>query len=89
MTDKKGTKQSVALEDVINALQKSFSRVSSDSSKVKESEALALITGQVEFDLQVKLSPFSDRLLVDSQGVINLGLKGAIDVDVREESEID
>jgi hypothetical protein len=89
LTDKKGTKQSVALEDVINALQKSFSRVSSDSSKVKESEALALITGQVEFDLQVKLSPFSDRLLVDSQGVINLGLKGAIDVDVREESEID
>ncbi len=84
--EKKTTKQNPALEDVINALQKSFSRVSSESAKVSESEALALIVGQVEFDIQIKLTPNLDRLLVDTNGVINLGLKGVIDTDIREES---
>ncbi|NQT03345.1 MAG: hypothetical protein HQ580_15060 [Planctomycetes bacterium] len=86
MGKKKQTKQNPALEDVINALQKSFSRVSSDSAKVSDSEALALIVGKVEFDIQIKLTPNSDRLLVDTNGVINLGLKGVIDTDIREES---
>ncbi len=84
--EKKTTKQNPALEDVINALQKSFSRVSGESAKVSESEALALIVGQVEFDIQIKLTPNLDRLLVDTNGVINLGLKGVIDTDIREES---
>ena len=84
--EKKTSKPPTALEDVINSLQKSFSRVSRDSAKVAETDALALIVGQVEFDIQIKLSPNSDRLLVDDNGVINLGLKGVIDTDVREES---
>lgn len=86
MGNEKKTKQNPALEDVINALQKAFSRVSSDSAKVSDSEALALIVGQVEFDIQIKLTPNLDRLLVDTNGVINLGLKGVIDTDIREES---
>ncbi len=84
--EKKTSKPPAALEDVINALQKSFSRVSRDSAKVEDSDALALIIGQVEFDIQVKLSPNSDRLLVDTNGIINLGLKGIIDTDIRDES---
>lgn len=93
MTKKNMQNKDITLEDVINSLQKSFSRVSSDSEKVSSSEALALIVGQVEFDIQVKLSPGpssdkhkSDRLFVDSNGSIDLGLKGIIDTDIREES---
>ena len=85
--EKKTTKKPNALEDVVNALQKSFSRVSEDSAKVADSDALALIVGQVEFDMQLKLSPADDRLLVDANGVLNLGLKGVIETDIREESD--
>lgn len=89
----------VALEDVLVALQKTFSRVSASSREVPEENARALVTGVVEFEISssFELGPdpslytkgagrgdfSSDHLIQSANGSITLSLKGQIATDLR------
>ena len=78
----------LTLDDVVIALQKTFSRVSARTGQVPEQDAQATITGRVDFELGVKVNPDSNHaLLPDPQGSIELKLKGGLDTDVRYESD--
>ena len=82
-------KNPLGLEDVLIALQKSFSRVSYQTERArrkggKESEnALALVTGPVTFTMQFPASPSGDRLAYDTKGELKLSLSGTIQPDIR------
>lgn len=79
--------QPIALEDVIVALQKSFSRVSTTSALVPPEHARALVVGQVGFELTLRVEPENDnRLLYNSVGPMELKLTGQINTDIRSES---
>jgi len=78
------------LEEVLVALQKSFSRVNNQSAEVPEHQARALMVGDVDFQLSLNVDPYrdaehatADRLLVKSGGGISLTLSGRIDTDIR------
>ncbi len=87
-----------ALEDVLTALQKSFSRLGARTAarmNVAEKESLARLTGPLQYDMKITLRPEQvsgsarpprepDTILrFDEQGPITLGLQGEIALDVR------
>jgi hypothetical protein len=71
------------LEDILVALQKSFSRVSSASGNVNPDAPLALITGPVGFEITVRVAPERDRLLHKADGDVQLKLSGTVRPDIR------
>lgn len=73
----------LALEDVLIALQKSFSRVSNSSRDVPPEAARALISGPVSFELSIRLTPTMDRLLHKTDGDLQLKLNGTLRPDIR------
>ncbi len=82
------------LEEVLVALQKSFSRVNNQSAAVPEQQARALMVGDVDFQLTLNVEPYrksenapADRLLVKPGGEISLSLSGRIDTDIRVTNE--
>ena len=95
--------ESAALEQVLVALQKSFSRLSASSRDVPEENARALVTGVVEFELTstFDIGPdperkaasgdtqelSSDHLVQAAGGSIRLTLKGQIATDLRVKAD--
>ncbi|NJM55609.1 MAG: hypothetical protein HC841_06575 [Verrucomicrobiae bacterium] len=80
---KKADKKELALEDVLLALQKSFSRVSNESGKVAAQNARALITGPVNFELNIRLAPRKQYLAHKADGDLQLKLVGTLHPDIR------
>ncbi|HEX6746538.1 MAG TPA: hypothetical protein VF092_04525 [Longimicrobium sp.] len=72
------------LDDVLVALQKSFSRVSARSADLPADAARALVVGKVNFDIGLKTNIIADRLVVNAGGAIELKLSGTIQQDIRE-----
>jgi hypothetical protein len=90
MTDNNSTtgkteegKTDTSLADVLIALQKSFSRVSAKSKDVPPESARAMIVGNVEFELSIRLEPAEDNLFRKPDGDLQLTLKGVIQQDIR------
>jgi len=81
------------LEDLLVAVQKSFSRLSNNTGQVPPEQARALIVGAVEFELSSTFDLIGahsggtpkppDVLVHKSNGSITLSLKGTVEVDVR------
>ena len=72
-----------SLDNVFISLQKTLSRVSNLSSKVDEEDARALITGDVNFSIELRVDNFSDYLVTNKDGSIKLSMSGVIASDVR------
>ncbi|MEE9350968.1 MAG: hypothetical protein V3U78_01810 [Thiotrichaceae bacterium] len=79
---------SESLDDVIITLQKTFSRISEKSANVPEEQARALVTGIVNFEISTTVNPEGDRLIVTKSGEVQITLKGQIETDIREISEL-
>jgi len=77
------------LDDVLIALQKSLSRVSCASSLVPDHHARALISGDVNFSIELRVDNLGDRLLLNRDGDIKLSMNGKITPDIRSVSEDD
>jgi hypothetical protein len=71
------------LENVLIALQKTFSRVSASSSNMPPENARSLIMGNVNFEMAVPLDAGADRLYYSPTGKVSLRLTGTIQQDVR------
>jgi hypothetical protein len=79
-----GEPEGVGVEDIVIALQKSFSRVSTRTAKVSTQAARALVVGRVNFELGLRVEPEADnRLLHSPSGSIELKLTGQINTDIR------
>jgi len=80
----------LGVEDIVIALQKSFSRVSHQTETSRqqggEASALALVTGPVEFTLELPATPAGDRLVYDEKGSLKLTMNGTLHPDIRVES---
>jgi hypothetical protein len=85
--DEAGSKPSAKqpnLDDVVIALQKSFSRVSARSASVPPENARAMVVGQVKFDMTIRTNlEEGDKLRADPGGAIELKFSGTLDTDVR------
>ena len=77
----------LTLDDVVVALQKSFSRVSGRSAEVPRESPRAMVTGQVSFEISLKVDPDEDFLYLNANGAIDMRLSGVIDTDVRTVDE--
>ena len=75
------------LDDALVALQKTFSRVSARSAGLPRTNALALIAGEVAFDLKLRVNLVKDTLCLDPSGALKLNLNGTIDTDIRIQDE--
>ena len=74
------------VDRMLIALQKTLSRVSRDSASVPEGQARALITGSVQFELEVKCSLIEgEKLLLDEERGRPLKLSGQIAADIGVE----
>ncbi len=78
-----GTEFNGNVEDILESLQKSFSRLSCRSASAIGDNAAALITGPVGFSIKLRVSPNRDYLQVTPDGSIELSLEGKVDLDVR------
>lgn len=75
-----------SLEQLLVALQKSLSRVSRNSADVPKDQPRSLIVGNVAFHLRTRCAQEGDnRLLVGSEGEIDLELSGTITTDLDAE----
>jgi hypothetical protein len=83
------SKGKITLDEVIVALQKSFSRVSTASAELPAENARAMVTGLVNFDISLKVEAEKDYLRLDADGAIDLRLSGKIDTDIRIEEDTD
>ncbi|GAB4150389.1 MAG: hypothetical protein Kow00107_00840 [Planctomycetota bacterium] len=79
--------QPLYVEDVVEALQKSFSRVMARTAAVGSDSACAKLSGPVHFELDLLIEPQGDRLKVVEEGSVNLKFSGNIDLGVRYESQ--
>jgi len=74
-------------DDLIVALQKSFSRVSAATDKSqREKDATApcaMVVGPVKFSLSLNVDMDKDRLRVQENGSIRLSIDGTLQTDVR------
>jgi len=74
-------------DDLIVALQKSFSRVSAATDKSqREKDATApcaMVVGPVKFSLSLNVDMDKDRLRVQESGSIRLSIDGTLQTDVR------
>lgn len=76
--------KAVTVDDVLVALQKTFSRVSARSASVGAGAARALVTGNVQFDISIPVAFDGDsQLIVAPAGGQPLRLNGQIATDVR------
>ncbi|MEM6259539.1 MAG: hypothetical protein AAF711_05560 [Planctomycetota bacterium] len=79
------------LEDIVLALQKSFSRVSRESGSFQSDhpdEAVAFVEGPIKFAITMKLSPDgNDRLTYNEQGGLETTIEGVINPDIRYETD--
>lgn len=78
----------VPLEEVLIALQKSFSRVSKSSfdfAKENEGSTVALMVGNIDFEVSLKADIQGDRILYNQHGAMTLNFKGQIDPDHKED----
>jgi hypothetical protein len=79
-----GAEEAPSLEEVVIALQKTFSRVSTSTAQVAEHRARAMVTGKVAFKMNLAVAMGDDdRLLTSAEGPIALELSGTLDTDVR------
>lgn len=82
--------RAVPLEEVLIALQKSFSRVSKSSfdfAQQNEGSTVALMVGNIDFEIALKADIQGDRILYNQHGAMTLSFKGQIDPDHREDIE--
>ena len=85
-----GNADAPALEDIVLALQKTFSRVSAATAEVPASQARALVVGQVDFEISLRAAPHDvDHLVQEENGPIQLVLKGRIDTDIRVSEDVE
>jgi hypothetical protein len=77
------TGEAQSLDNVLIALQKTFSRVSASSSELPPENARSLILGNVNFEMAVPLEAGQDKLFYSPTGKVNLKLTGTIQQDVR------
>lgn len=77
----------VLLEDVIKALQKTFSRVNSETQQNKDKfpeKPTARVSGAVQFEAGLRVTPQGvDYLRVEPNGSIELKLKGEVESDIH------
>lgn len=80
-----------SVDQLLIALQKTFSRVSRDSAGLAKDDARALIAGPVEFELMLGCSLTGDRLHVCEGGGMPLRLKGRVlpDLGIEVANEAD
>ena len=73
------------LDDILVALQKSFSRL---TDQTNENEGTtAQMVGEVDFELKAKFSAQNDSLIHDREGGIELTFTGTIDLDINDEEK--
>ena len=72
-----------ALEDILVALQKSFSRLSYRTAQAPEESARALIVGKVNFEIALNAEPDGDQMRYAKAGSMNIKLQGQISTDIR------
>lgn len=85
--DKEKTPDSLPLEEVVIALQKTFSRVTQRTKENKDDsvyKTTAMIVGDINFEMTVKVSPEDDCLIFDKIGSIDIKLSGVIDLDISD-----
>lgn len=74
-------------DDLVVALQKSFSRVSAatdKSQREKDSTApCAMVVGPVKFSLSLNVAMEEDRLRIQENGSIRISIDGTLQTDVR------
>ncbi len=75
------------LEDLLEALQKTFSRLSSRTAEVRSSMPAAMITGPVRFTMKLRLEPDSDHFRAAPDGPVEITLEGEVEPDVRYEEK--
>jgi len=75
------------LDDVLIALQKSLSRVSNASSLVPEGQARALISGDVDFSIELNVDCRQHALQLNRDGDIRVSMHGKITPDIRVVSD--
>ncbi|MDD1795062.1 hypothetical protein LRP50_18195 [Enterovibrio sp. ZSDZ42] len=82
-----------SLDDTLIALQKSISRVNEKSLPLPMGgdRPIALIIGDIDFELELSCDQVEDRLIVSKGGTIHMKLKGTLntDMEVREGDEGD
>ncbi len=76
-------KDRISLESALITLQKSFSRVSRESSKVKEDKAQALIVGNVTFELEFNADVEDDHIYLNDEGTVRMKFNGDVETDIR------
>lgn len=76
-----------SLDDVLVALQKSFSRVSTRTADVDPEMARAMISGQVAFNISLKAELEGDYLLPNDKGSLDLNLSGTLETDIRTDED--
>ena len=87
MTEEQKT-EDIYLEDLMVAVQKSFSRVMGRTSRVPSTAPRSHFVDTVNVNISLRARPEgTDRLAVDPQGGISLSLDGKIDLDVRYEED--
>ena len=76
--------EGATLDQVVIALQKTFSRVSASTARVASHRARAIVTGRVGFSMRLEVAmPQADHLVATPGGPIVLELNGTLDTDVR------
>lgn len=78
----------IKLDEALVALQKSFSRLSRTTGKAQDNnkeqdEAMALIVGNVEFEIELNTEFDAEHIYIDDSGTVQLRLKGEIATDIR------
>ncbi len=88
--------QPIFLEDVILALQKSFSRVANITNEYRESlpaDAVSMIVSSVDFEISLNAVPvhsedITHRFIYLPDGPIKMTFKGKIDPDFKDDGDI-
>ena len=81
------------MQDVIIALQKSFSRanqMTAENQRNNGNNPTSRIVGDVEFSISTKAVPGDgDELLIDKDGHVGITFNGTIDLDMDDEPNLD
>ncbi|MEM6334457.1 MAG: hypothetical protein AAF823_14065 [Planctomycetota bacterium] len=80
-----------SLDDMLVALQMSFSRVSHRTQAQKDRDqeaALAMITGPVAFNMTLNVRPDGDLLVYDEKGGMQMTVSGTITPDIRYSTQV-
>ncbi len=77
------SKKEATLDEILTALQKSFSRVSAKTSEVPLEAARSMITGNIEFEVTLPFAPDGDKLRYKPGGDANAKFTGVVAQDIR------